>query len=49
MSSEDDSLTFLNERRTVTEISYTESHKYQGKGAEYEQYYQTQAWQKFLW
>jgi len=40
---------FLSERRTVTEISYTESHKYEGKGAEYEQYYQTQAWQKFLW
>ncbi len=33
----------------MTEISYTDSHKYQGKGAEYEQYYQTQAWQKFLW
>ncbi|HUV65182.1 MAG TPA: class I SAM-dependent methyltransferase, partial [Sedimentisphaerales bacterium] len=30
-------------------IPYTESHKYESKGAEYEQYYQTQAWQKFLW
>ena len=33
----------------MAETSYRESHKYQGKGAEYEQYYQTQAWQKFLW
>ena len=33
----------------MAEISYTESHKYAGKGAEYEQYYQTQAWQRFLW
>ncbi len=33
----------------MAEISYTESHKYQGKGTEYEQYYQTQAWQRFLW
>ena len=30
-------------------IPYTESHKYESKGAEYEQYYQTQTWQKFLW
>ncbi len=42
-------LIFFCERRAVAEISYTESHKYQSKGAEYEQYYQTQAWQKFLW
>jgi len=42
-------LIFLGERRAVAEISYTESHKYESKGAEYEQYYQTQAWQKFLW
>ena len=33
----------------MAKISYTESHKYAGKGAEYEQYYQTQTWQRFLW
>ena len=33
----------------MTEISYRESHKYQGKGAEYEAYYQNKAWQRFLW
>jgi predicted TPR repeat methyltransferase len=35
--------------RIVAEISYRDSHKYAGKGAEYEQYYQTQAWERFLW
>ncbi len=29
--------------------SYTESHKYEGKGGEYEECYRTQPWQKFLW
>ncbi|MEA3226046.1 MAG: class I SAM-dependent methyltransferase [Planctomycetota bacterium] len=33
----------------MTKISYKESHKYEGKGAEYEAYYQTEAWEKFLW
>jgi predicted TPR repeat methyltransferase len=33
----------------VEEISYRDSHKYAGKGVEYEQYYQTQAWERFLW
>jgi SAM-dependent methyltransferase len=33
----------------VVEISYRDSHKYAGKGVEYEQYYQTQAWERFLW
>jgi len=33
----------------VAKIAYRESHTYEGKGAEYELYYQTQAWQKFLW
>ena len=33
----------------MVNISYKESHKYAGKGAEYETYYQTQAWQRFLW
>jgi SAM-dependent methyltransferase len=33
----------------VGKISYKESHKYAGKGAEYEAYYNTQAWQRFLW
>lgn len=32
----------------MAKISYTESHKYAGKGAEYEQFHQT-PWQKFLW
>lgn len=30
-------------------ISYRESHKYEGKGAEYEQYYQNKPWQSYLW
>ena len=46
--SKDDSSVWLCERRTVAEISYRESHKYAGKGAEYEQYHQT-PWQRFLW
>ncbi|UCC98168.1 MAG: class I SAM-dependent methyltransferase [Phycisphaerales bacterium] len=33
----------------MAEVSYRESHKYEGKGAEYEQYYRTGAWQRFLW
>jgi len=33
----------------VAKVSYKESHKYQGKGAEYEAYYQNKAWQRFLW
>lgn len=33
----------------MAKISYRESHKYEGKGAEYEAYYQNKAWQKFLW
>jgi predicted TPR repeat methyltransferase len=33
----------------MAEMSYKESHKYAGKGAEYEQYYETDAWEKFLW
>jgi ubiquinone/menaquinone biosynthesis C-methylase UbiE len=33
----------------VANISYRESHKYASKGAEYEAYYQTQTWQRFLW
>lgn len=32
----------------MAKISYRESHKYEGKGAEYEQFHQT-AWQRFLW
>ena len=39
----------LCEDRTVAKISYRESHKYQGKGDEYEAYYEGQAWEKFLW
>jgi ubiquinone/menaquinone biosynthesis C-methylase UbiE len=31
------------------EYSYIESHKYPSKGAEYETYYQTQRWERFLW
>ena len=34
---------------TATKISYRESHKYAAKGAEYERYYETQAWERFLW
>jgi predicted TPR repeat methyltransferase len=30
-------------------ISYRDSHKHTGKGAEYEVHYQTQAWDRFLW
>ena len=37
------------EVKQLTTISYRESHKYAGKGAEYEDYYQTDAWEKFLW
>ena len=33
----------------MAQISYRDSHKYQAKGAEYEEYYQNKAWQKFLW
>jgi SAM-dependent methyltransferase len=33
----------------MDKISYTESHKYEAKGAEYEAYYQNKAWQRFLW
>jgi ubiquinone/menaquinone biosynthesis C-methylase UbiE len=40
---------WLCEEKTVAKISYKESHKYAAKGAEYEQYYQTQTWQRFLW
>jgi len=37
------------EKRKVAKISYRESHKYEGKGAEYEQYYQNKPWQRYLW
>jgi predicted TPR repeat methyltransferase len=33
----------------LTKTSYTDSHKYTCKGTEYEQHYQTQPWDKFLW
>ena len=33
----------------MAKISYRESHQYEGKGAEYEAYYQNKAWQRFLW
>ncbi|OHB65428.1 MAG: hypothetical protein A2168_01675 [Planctomycetes bacterium RBG_13_50_24] len=33
----------------MAKISYRDSHKYEGKGAEYEAYYQNKAWQRFLW
>ncbi|MBN2592792.1 MAG: class I SAM-dependent methyltransferase [Sedimentisphaerales bacterium] len=33
----------------MTKVSYRESHKYEGKGAEYEAYYQNKTWQRFLW
>jgi SAM-dependent methyltransferase len=33
----------------VTKISYRESHKYQGKGDEYEAHYRSEAWERFLW
>lgn len=35
--------------RVVMKAGYRESHKHRGKGAEYEEYYQTDAWEKFLW
>src|SRR4030042_4977945 len=31
------------------EYSYRDSHNYSTKGAEYETYYQTQRWERFLW
>ena len=37
------------EKKKMNKISYRESHKYEGKGAEYETYYQNKAWQRFLW
>jgi ubiquinone/menaquinone biosynthesis C-methylase UbiE len=33
----------------MAKISYRESHKYEGKGTEYEAYYQNKTWQRFLW
>jgi len=39
----------LCQKGKMTEISYRDSHKYEGKGAEYEAYYQNKARQKFLW
>lgn len=33
----------------MAKISYRESHKYEGKGTEYEAYYQNKSWQRFLW
>ena len=39
----------LCQKRKVAKISYRESHKYEGKGAEYEAYYQNKSWQRFLW
>ncbi len=33
----------------MKDCSYRDSHKYLTKGAEYETYYQTQLWEKFLW
>ena len=33
----------------MAKISYKESHKYEGKGDEYEAYYKSEAWEKFLW
>jgi len=30
-------------------LSYRDSHKYSTKGAEYEAYYKTQLWERFLW
>lgn len=32
-----------------TKTSYIDSHKYTGKGAEYERHYKTEAWDRFLW
>lgn len=37
------------EKLKEAKISYRESHKYQGKGAEYEAYYENKPWQRFLW
>jgi len=39
----------LCQKRKVAKISYRESHKYEGKGAEYEAYYQNKSWQRYLW
>ena len=39
----------LCQKRKVAKISYRESHKYEGKGDEYEAYYQSKTWQRFLW
>lgn len=33
----------------MEKVSYRESHKYESKGAEYETYYRTGTWEKFLW
>jgi len=33
----------------VGKISYKESHKYANKGAEYEEHYEKQPWDRFLW
>jgi ubiquinone/menaquinone biosynthesis C-methylase UbiE len=33
----------------MDKISYRESHKYEGKGVEYESFYRNKTWQKFLW
>ena len=44
-----DSSRLPGEKKKVAKISYRESHKYKGKGAEYETYYQNKAWQRFLW
>ncbi|MHC4116775.1 MAG: class I SAM-dependent DNA methyltransferase [Planctomycetota bacterium] len=33
----------------MTGTSYKESHKYKGKGTEYEAHYQVEAWDRFLW
>jgi SAM-dependent methyltransferase len=39
----------LCKKRKVAKISYRESHKYEGKGAEYEAYYENKPWQSYLW
>jgi ubiquinone/menaquinone biosynthesis C-methylase UbiE len=39
----------LCQKKKMAKISYRESHKYQSKGAEYEEYYQNKVWQRFLW
>jgi ubiquinone/menaquinone biosynthesis C-methylase UbiE len=36
-------------KKKMAKISYRESHKYEGKGTEYEAYYQNKTWQRFLW